>query len=134
MNQLAVPKTLTTDKQQQWSVTNYAGLIYAAILYLSSQGWLGRPDMANIFASLPFVIGGANIVLLWKLQQSMSKFRNRIQWMYENQFTNTQRDELKLLPRDVSEDRSIAILLTLVTLLGAMITVYVLLVERSSAT
>ena len=45
-----------------------------------------------------------------------------------NQFTDTQRDELQLRPRDLAEERSIAILLTLFTLLGASVTGYVLLV------
>ena len=115
-------------KQQQWSVTNYAALIYAATLYLYSQGWLGRPDMRINLVSFPLVACVANIVVLWMLQKSMSKFRDRVQWMYKNQFTDTQRAELKLLPRDLAEDRSIAILLTLFTLLGALVTAYVLLV------
>ena len=120
-------------KEQQWRVTNYAALIYAATLYFFSQEWFGRPDVSHLLAMLSGVACLANIVVVWVMQKSMSKFRKRVQWMYQNQFTSTQKQELDLVPRNLTEDRKIATLLTLFTVLGAALTTYVVIVDKSGA-
>jgi hypothetical protein len=117
-------------KQQQWNVTNYAALVYAAVLYLYGQGWLSD---TFISVGIPLVACMANVGVLWQLQASMTKFRDRIQWMYQNHFTSAQRNELKLKPSDLKQDRSIAVLLSLFSFLGAMLTLLVVLTERAPA-
>ena len=57
----------------------------------------------------------------------MTKFRDRIQWMYQNRFTAAQRNELKLKPSDLKQDRTVAVLLSLFSCLGALITLSVVL-------
>jgi len=121
-------------KQQQWSVTNYAVLIYAAAIFLFTQDFLPKDNGKFILLAIVIATCVVNIIVVWLLQYSMRRCRDRITWVHTTQFTAGERRTLQLVSRDrwfdpMIEfwlDRIIAILLTLATLAGAVVTVVVL--------
>jgi hypothetical protein len=112
-------------KRQQWAVTNYAALLYASAIFLFSQdwlsGWYGRRLLVLVIAAVAVI----NTLVLWDLQNSMdNKFRPRIRKMYEKGLPDW--PELQET-RDVWRDRAITILLTIFTLIAAVLIGFVVL-------
>jgi hypothetical protein len=112
-------------KQQQWQVTNYAGLVYAAFIYLFDSERLSRPEL-SVSAGLVVAAWCANLAVLADLQRSMDdKFRTRIRRIYDSPyFTSEQRKQYSLEREEKSE--TILRALVLFTSLGAVLTLHVL--------
>jgi hypothetical protein len=108
-------------KQQQWRVTNYAALIYAAIYVVHKEPPLdtcgGRAGLT--VATLVTMV--FSIAVLWRLQEGMEKFRRRISFVYERHFTAGERRDLSLekLITDQQPDWLIYPGLMVVSLAGA---------------
>lgn len=76
-------------KGQQWSITNYGLLLYAAIV--------GIPQIPNICLTpcerlilclLATALTGSGVFLLWKLERSIKARRDRLKKIFKT-FTNT---------------------------------------------
>jgi hypothetical protein len=80
-------------KQQQWKVTNYALLIYAAIYFLQKELRSAGKSTLVIIAWLTFFASFA--VLTW-LERSLGKARARADKINEDYFTDTERRDLNI--------------------------------------
>jgi len=93
----AVDKVIFHNRQQ-WVATNYALLIYAAIFVISARffsptdvarGWLG------FLVVLTFVY---QLVAIYLLQDRVTRFRARLDWIYNTYFSRDEQAGLKLWP------------------------------------
>jgi hypothetical protein len=85
-------------KRQQWVATNYALLIYAAIFVISAS-FFSRTDVARgwlgFLVVLTFVY---HLVTIYLLQDSVTRFRDRLDWIYRTYFSREEQAGLKLWP------------------------------------
>ena len=111
-------ESLRFFKQQQWKVTNYALLIYAAIFIVRKEmeTCTGKSILVAI-ASLTFVASLA--VLTWH-EFSIVKARDRADKINEDYFTDTERSDLNIRSGTSWYDHSIWLLLCFVSLGGAV--------------
>ena len=78
-------------KRQQWLVTNYVLLLYAAIFLISAH-YFSRTDVARNW--LGVITIAAFVVHWWTLhsfQRSIEAFRNRLAWVYRTYFSEDER-------------------------------------------
>src|SRR6476469_9894925 len=75
-------------KQQQWTVTNYAFLTYAALIALAQLTEASK-DLLIVAVWLVFVY---SVFVLASFMWSTGKFRRRVKWIYENFFPNKKED------------------------------------------
>jgi hypothetical protein len=84
--------------RQQWVATNYALLIYAAIFVISAR-FFSRTDVARgwlgFLVVLTFVY---NLVTIYLLQDRVTRFRARLDWIYNTYFSRDEQAGLKLWP------------------------------------
>jgi len=121
-------------KKQQWVVTNYAVLIYAAIV------WVGKN--AEPISTLPrsflsfviFVTAAYSIRLLYRFQLDLRDARIRLDEANAYCFNDKQRDALKLREFGVEDLEGpfwrgweVLLALVLVCFVGAVVAVYALL-------
>jgi len=84
--------------RQQWVATNYALLIYAAIFVISAR-FFSRTDVARgwlgFLVVLTFVY---HLVTIYLLQDRVTRFRARLDWIYNTYFSRDEQAGLKLWP------------------------------------
>jgi hypothetical protein len=103
------------SKQQQWRVTNYALLIYAAAYLLRGDAPLNTCGEKAGLTAIVAIVWAFNIFVLCNSQASMKKFRDRIGWFYEGNFTPTERIKLTMVPKSFCFDPTIFLGLLAVT-------------------
>jgi hypothetical protein len=64
-------------KKQQWTITNYVALIYAAILALQKGGAAATLE-PWVLPTLVIVVGAYGAFLINRVQGSVARFRNRL--------------------------------------------------------
>src|SRR5215475_14198583 len=114
---------ITFLKRQQWIATNYALLVYAALFVVSAE-YFSRTDFARnwlgIIAIATFLIHSYMMCLF---QGAMTKFRDRIGWIYRTYFNREEQTGLDLLRSRSSWDEwKVPIGLILVSLIGFILT------------
>jgi hypothetical protein len=89
---------LRFSKQQQWNITYYALLVYAAVFVLQDEAvFLTHRDKVflTIIAGFGFLF---SVFMLCDLQDRMKTFRGRIDRVHEEYLTAKQRSALDLVP------------------------------------
>jgi hypothetical protein len=110
-------------KRQQWVATNYALLIYAAIFVISAR-FFSRTDFARgwlgFLVVLTFVY---HLVTIYLLQDTLTRFRDRLAWIYPTYFSGEERAGLKLWPeRRLLYEWIVPVGLIAVSLIAAILT------------
>jgi hypothetical protein len=83
-------------KRQQWTATNYALLVYAAIFVISAR-FFQRTDFAR--NSLGIVAIGTFFIhwyMMFVFQRAIDKFRARLYWIYRTYFNGEEQAGLDL--------------------------------------
>lgn len=106
-------------KQQQWRVTNYALLIYAAVYLLHSELSVKACEVKAGLSVLLALAWLFSLFVLYQLERSMDRFRDRIDWIYRERFTEKEQVALSLLPK--TSDQGIFRVLIAVSSIGAAI-------------
>jgi len=108
-------------KRQQWVATNYAILVYAAIFVISAE-YFSRTDFARnwlgIFAIATFFF---HLYVIYSFDAAISKFRERLDWIYRTYFSGEERNNLKLFELRSPVD-GVTLGLILVSFLGLLLT------------
>lgn len=118
-------------KRQQWGVTNYALLIYAAVYFLRCEPF---PPLKALLLIVVILTGVASIAVLAQLEGSILWARRRVDRIHVDYFTDPERADLKLEPKAGLLDPFIVILLAFVCGMGAIIIVLLVLYAGCSAT
>jgi hypothetical protein len=108
-------------KRQQWLATNYALLVYAAIFIISAH-YFSRTDFArNLLGLLTIVTFGVHWYMMNVLERAITKFRDRLRWIYKTYFSDDERVGLAL---DLGQrpQPEVFISLLAVSLIGAVLT------------
>jgi hypothetical protein len=108
-------------KRQQWLATNYALLVYAAIFIISAH-YFSRTDFArNLLGLLTIVTFGVHWYMMNVLERAITKFRDRLRWIYRTYFSDDERVGLAL---DLGQrpQPEVFISLLAVSLIGAVLT------------
>jgi hypothetical protein len=85
-------------KRQQWVTTNYALLVYAAIFVISAR-FFSRTDVARGWLGVLVLLTFAyHLVTMKLLQDTLTKFRDRLAWLYQTYFTSEEQAGLNLWP------------------------------------
>jgi hypothetical protein len=113
-------------KRQQWATTNYAALLYAAIV------WFGQhttPRAIWALSTLAIVEAIIAILLLFKFQYDLGKLRKRIATVTNDCFIGKEKASFEIKPQD--KDRFtrgglILAALILVCVFGAVLVLIVL--------
>ena len=111
-------------KRQQWVATNYAILVYAAIFVISGS-YFSRTDFArNTLGLITLVTFGIHWYMVYLFQDAISKFRHRLDWIYQTYFSGEEQARLDLPLRTTPprEQWGVATALMLVSLVGAIFT------------
>ena len=111
-------------KRQQWVATNYAVLVYAAIFVISG-AYFSRTDFArNMLGIVTIVTFGIHWYIMYIFQVAISRYRRRVNWVYQTYFTQEERVglNLPLEPTSYWEQWEVATGLVLVSLVGAVFT------------
>jgi hypothetical protein len=89
---------ITFHNRQQWVATNYALLIYAVIFVISAR-FFSRTDVARgwlgFLVVLTFVY---HLVTINLLQDTLTRFRDRLAWIYTTYFSIEEQAGLNLWP------------------------------------
>jgi len=108
-------------KRQQWVATNYAILVYAAIFVISAE-YYSRTDFARnwlgIIAVATFFF---HLYVIYSFDAAISKFRERLDWIYRTYFSGEERNNLKLFELRSPVD-GVTLGLILVSFLGLLLT------------
>jgi len=114
-------KNIMFFKRQQWVATNYAILVYAALFVISAE-YFSRTDFARnwlgLIAIATFIF---HLYVMYSFDVAISKFRERLGWIYRTYFTRDEQANLRLLELRPSLDR-VTLGLGLVSLLGCLLT------------
>jgi hypothetical protein len=108
-------------QRQQWLGTNYALLVYVAIFVISAH-YFSRTDFArNLLGLLTIATFGVHWYMMNLFERAITKFRNRLGWIYKTYFSGEERIGLglELEPRHQPE---VFISLLAVSLIGAVLT------------
>jgi hypothetical protein len=73
-------------KSQQWHVSNYTMLLYAAIVAVER----GIPIKSQLNGFV-WLLGCAGVIMIWRLQFQMDRHRKRIRHMYDTYFSVRER-------------------------------------------
>jgi hypothetical protein len=122
-------ENLRFAKLQQWRVTNYALLSYAAVYFIRDKVPFASCEGKVILTAIVAIVAAFNVFVLWKLEDSMGKFRDRIDWVYDHCFTARERSELLLKPKTLRVDKGIYLGLVAVSLAGAGLVAVLVLCE-----
>jgi len=108
-------------KKQQWQVTNYLFIAEAAIFILSRE--VG-PNPRAFLEMLTIPTALIAVGVLWMMQWSMTKFRKRLAFIYENYFAKDQQEimELHVTKDAFFEGSFITFVLTLAALAAGIFT------------
>ena len=114
-------KNMMFFKRQQWVATNYAILVYAAIFVISAE-YFSRTDFARnwlgIIAIATFIF---HLYVLYSFDVAISKFRERLDWIYRTYFSGAEQTNLKLCELRSPVD-GVTLGLILVSFLGLLLT------------
>ncbi|MGH6791446.1 MAG: hypothetical protein ACRECF_01745 [Methyloceanibacter sp.] len=113
-------------KLQQWRVTNYALLTYAAAYLLRGEELLKTCGGKIALTLIVAVAWAFSSFVLWRLEHSMEKFRDRIAWVYERSFTPKEQLQLTMRRKPFWFDPSIFAGLLVATSLGAILVLAIL--------
>ena len=80
-------------KQQQWAITNYAFLIYSALVALAHL--TGSKLLPLLYYAL-VLVWFYNALILVNSLCDIEKFRRRIEWVYDHYFAHRERERLGL--------------------------------------
>src|SRR5260370_19180040 len=111
-------------QRQQWVATNYALLIYAAAFVISAK-FFSRTDVARgllgFLVVLTFVY---HLVTINLLQGTVTRFRDRLDWIYRTYFSTEEQAGLKLWPepRPFLYEWIVPVGLVAVSLIAAILT------------
>ncbi len=82
-------------KKQQWIVVGYGFAVHAAIFTISKQLTL-TPRIRVILTALVMLAALYGIIVLRGFAKGMTKWRDRLDWIYEEYFEARERTELHL--------------------------------------
>ena len=108
-------------KAQQWRVTNYALLVYAAAYLLRGNApldtCLGKTTLITVIVLACLF----SLFVLRQLENSMARFRDRIEWVQEHHFDPADQIKLFMVPKTYPFDSAIYWGLIVVSIAGAII-------------
>jgi hypothetical protein len=108
-------------KRQQWLATNYALLVYAAIFVISAE-YFSRTDFArNWLGIIAIATFFFHLYVIYSFDATISKFRERLDWIYRTYFSGEERNNLKLFELRSPVD-GVTLGLILVSFLGLLLT------------
>jgi hypothetical protein len=108
-------------KRQQWVATNYAILVYAAIFVISAE-YYSRTDFArNWLGIIAIATFFFHLYVIYSFDAAISKFRERLDWIYRTYFSGEERNNLKLFELRSPVD-GVTLGLILVSFLGLLLT------------
>ena len=108
-------------KRQQWVATNYAILVYAAIFVISAE-YFSRSDFArNWLGIIAIATFFFHLYVIYSFDAAISKFRERLDWIYRTYFSGEERNNLKLFELRSPVD-GVTLGLILVSFLGLLLT------------
>jgi hypothetical protein len=107
-------------KQQEWTVTNYALAAYAALFAVAHIAKDATPWLRIIVIAAIILVAAYSVAILAGFIDSLDKFRDRMNWIYEKYFECEERVALGLRVRKGLFNRvGFAAVLILVSLTGA---------------
>jgi len=106
-------------KRQQWVATNYAILVNAAIFVISAE-YFSRSDFARNWLGI-IAIATFFLYVIYSFDAAISKFRERLDWIYRTYFSGEERNNLKLFELRSPVD-GVTLGLILVSFLGLLLT------------
>ena len=80
-------------KTHQWLATNYAALAQAAIFAVTGKA---GPNYRALLVTASIIVAILSIYSIWLAENSMAKFRLRLNYIYQRYFDEMEREELKL--------------------------------------
>ena len=114
-------KNMMFLKRQQWVATNYAILVYAAIFVISAE-YFSRTDFArNWLGIIAIATFFFHLYVIYSFDAAISKFRERLDWIYRTYFSGEERNNLKLFELRSPVD-GVTLGLILVSFLGLLLT------------
>lgn len=116
-------------KKQQWRATYYSVLLVAAIYAIAATNKPIAPnERAGLLVAICLMVL-ASLVLLYRMQGSLHKYRIRLSWLYQNFFSAEQREALKLdkNPKSKWYDWEFVLSLLFVCIISGLFSGYLLL-------
>ena len=112
-------------KKQQWQIANYLLIAQAALYLLSKNVSVGQKPFLEFSSFAATLLA---IVAIWTVQQMMTKFRNRLAFIYQTYFAEEHRLGLQLNPnaRTIFYDPFVVLLLTVVCIIGGGAVAYLM--------
>jgi hypothetical protein len=89
-------QSLRFFKQQQWSVTNYALAVYAAVYFLRSLTFLQTSAAKALLLVLVCITWFASVLVLGQLEKSIMRDRRRIDRIHLSYFSASEISRLEL--------------------------------------
>ena len=129
--QNSIYSVIENSKRQQWTITNYVILVYAAIFGLSQL--LTNPDLtpneARWFSALVAIAGGYAIFLLIQIQRDLGRYREQLDAFVTDTISEKDRKRYQIEPKPNPVLRGIWFLIALigVVVIGAGLVIYSLL-------
>jgi hypothetical protein len=96
---------LRSMKQQQWTITNYAVLLLAAVFALAARG-LNVPHFSSKLNFLITLTAVGGTCLLLRIQYDMAQSRARLDKMDETHFTDQELESTGLSRREIDGIRN----------------------------
>jgi hypothetical protein len=124
--QNAIYSVIENSKKQQWTITNYVILVYAAIFGLSQAlKFLGITERW-VFGVLVAVVGGYAILLLIQIQKDLERYREQLEAFHTQTISNKDWERYQLKPYEYPLRRGGWFLVALpgVLLIGAGLVIY----------
>ena len=108
-------------KRHQWVPTKYAIHVYAAIFVISAE-YFSRTDFArNWLGIIAIATFFFHLYVIYSFDAAISKFRERLDWIYRTYFSGEERNNLKLFELRSPVD-GVALGLILISFLGLLLT------------
>ena len=124
--QNSIYSVIENSKKQQWTITNYVILVYAAIFGLSQAlKFLGITERW-VFGVLVAVVGGYAILLLIQIQKDLERYREQLEAFHTQTINNKDWERYQLRPYETPFGRGGWFLGALlgVVLIGAGLVIY----------
>jgi len=124
--QNAIYSAIKNLKKQQWTITKYVILVYAAIFGLSQAlKFLGITERW-VFGVLVAVVGGYAILLLIQIQKDLERYREQLEAFHTQTINNKDWERYQLRPYETPFGRGGWFLGALlgVVLIGAGLVIY----------
>jgi hypothetical protein len=122
-------------KKQHWATTNYAVLIYAAIVWIDQHERVKASLIFSlVLAAVTIVVGLIGTILLIWFQIDLGKLRKRAEHANSELFSKEERDALRLQPvaRPYLRGWHVSLALILVCLVGALLAVAAVVIENKN--